>query len=64
MCVLSSIKRASGLKYFNIWVRNHLFKKHVTSEGIVSHNVLYHQQLSIALNQYVFMLTIILSNYQ
>ena len=33
---------SSGLASFIIWVRNYLFlKKYVTSEGAVSHNVLY-----------------------
>ena len=36
-------------KSFDIWVRNYLFlKNHVTSEGAVSNDVLYYQQLSIA----------------
>ena len=34
-------------KLFIIWVRNYL-KNYITSEGAVSHNVLYYQQLSIA----------------
>ena len=39
-------------------------KNYVTSEGAVSHKVLYNQQLSIARFQLIFvMLTIILSNY-
>ena len=43
------------LKYFIIWVRNYLFlKNYVTSEGAVSHNVLYYQQLSIARYQVRF----------
>ena len=43
------------LKSFNIWVRNYLFlKNYVTSEGAVSHNVLYYQQLSIARYQVSF----------
>ena len=47
-------------------MENHFFLKYyVTSEGAVSHNVLYYQQLSIACYKViVFMLTIILSNYQ
>ena len=49
----------------NIIVRNYFFlKNYVTLEGAVSHNVLYYQQLSIDRYQVVFMLTIILSNYQ
>ena len=40
-------KKASVLKLFNIWVRNYLIVKNcVTSEGAVSHNILYYQQLS------------------
>ena len=47
--------KASGLKSFIIWVRNYLFlKNYVTSEGAVSHNVLYYQQLSIARYQVSF----------
>ena len=43
------------LKSFIIWVRNYLFlKNYVTSEGAVSHNVLYYQQLSIARYQVSF----------
>ena len=43
------VQKASGLKYFSIWVRNyHFLKNYVTSEGSVTHNVLYYQQLSIA----------------
>ena len=30
------------------WVRNYFFLKNYVSEGAVSHNVLYFQQLSIA----------------
>ena len=48
-------------------MENYLFlKNYVTSEGAVSHNVLNHQQLSIACYQVSFyaMTTIILSNYQ
>ena len=38
-----------------IWLRNYLFlKKYVTSEGVVSHNVLGYQQLSVAHNQVSF----------
>ena len=48
-------KKALGLKSFNIWVRNYLFlKNYVTSEGAVSHNVLYYQQLSIPCYQVSF----------
>ncbi len=37
------------MKYFIILVRSYLFlKNYVTSEGVVSHNVLYYQQLSVA----------------
>ena len=52
--------------YFIIWMRNYIFlKNYVTSEGAVSYNVWYYQQLSIARYQVlVFMLTIMLSNYQ
>ena len=40
---------------FNILVRNYFFlKNYVTSEGAVSHNVLYYQQLSIARYQVSF----------
>ena len=51
--------------YF-ILVRNYFsLKNYVTSEGAISHNVLYYQQLSIALYQVkFFMITIIFSNYQ
>ena len=56
---------------FQIWgleikfVENYFFlENYVTSEGAVSHNVLYHQQLSIACNQVSFMPNIIFSNYQ
>ena len=44
-------QKFAGLKYFYlfIWVRNYLFlNNYVTSEGAVSYNVLYYQQLSIA----------------
>ena len=45
-----------GLKFnSNILVRNYFFlKNYVTSEGAVSHNVLYHQQLSFAQYQVSF----------
>ena len=62
-CVLSDAK-ASGLKYSITWVRNYLFlNNYDTSEGADSRKVLHYQQLSIDCYQ-VFMLTIILSNYQ
>ena len=49
----------------NILVRNNFFLENdVTSEGAVSHNVLYYQHLSIARYQVSFMLIIILSNYK
>ena len=45
-----SLRKASRLKSFadaNISVRNHFFLKNfVTSEGAVSHDVLFYQQLS------------------
>ena len=42
-------KKASGLKYFFIWVRNYLFlKNYITSEGAVSHIVVNFQKLSAA----------------
>ena len=49
-----------------ILVRNYIFlKSRVTSEGAVSHNVLYYQQLSPLLgNKQICMLTIIFSYYQ
>ena len=44
-----AFKKASDLKSFDIWVKNYLFlKSYNTSEGAVSHNVLYYRQLSIA----------------
>ena len=47
--------KMSGPKYFNVWVRNNLFpKNYVTSEGAVSHNVLYYQHLFIARYQVSF----------
>ena len=46
MCFQMPKKR---LQAFNVWVRNYVFLKNcVTSDGVVSHNVLYYQQLSIA----------------
>ena len=54
-------KLHSGQKSFsdsNILLRNDLFlKNYVTSEGVVSHNVLYYQQLSIAYSQISFYVT-------
>ena len=41
-CAFRFIKRASGLKYFNICVKLPPSQKLRTSEGAVSHNVLYH----------------------
>ena len=39
----------------NILVENYFFlKKYITSEGAVSHNVLYYQQLSVARYQVSF----------
>ena len=63
---LNSIPLNWGLEFkSNILVRNYFFLKNVTSEGAVSHNVLYYQQLSIAHYQVsFFMLIIILSSYQ
>ena len=52
---------------FIILVRNYLFLKiYASSEGVVSHNVLYYQQLSIARYQVSFYAihVIILSHYQ
>ena len=50
------IRRKKGLKLnSDILVRNYFFlKNYVTSEGAVSHNVLYYQQLSIARYQVSF----------
>ena len=49
----------------NILVEYYFFlKNYVTSEGVVSHNDLYYQQLSIARYQVSFYATVILSNYQ
>ena len=47
-------------------MRNYLFLKiYATSEGVVSHNVLYYQQLSAMLvTKSVFKLVFVLSNYQ
>ena len=47
------------------FVDNYFFlKNYVTSEGAVSHNVLYHQPLPITVTKKGFMPIIILSNYQ
>ena len=49
----------------NILVENYFLRKNnVTSEGAVSQNVLYYQQLSIARYQVSFDASIILSNNQ
>ena len=46
-------------------VRNYFFFNYVTTEGAISHNVLYQQQLSIARYKVIVcMLTITLRNYQ
>ena len=46
------------MKFLNIWVRNYLFLKYyVTSKGVVSHSILYYEQLSIARYQVSVMLT-------
>ena len=56
---------------FLIWgleikfVENYFFLENCgTSEGAVSHNVLYHRPLTITRTEKGFMLKIILSNYQ
>ena len=42
-------------KFSNIFLKNYFFLKNiVASEGVVSHNVLYYQQLSIACQQVSF----------
>ena len=66
VCFNMPQQKASGLKSSIIWVRNYLFlKAYAASEGAVTHNVLYHQQLSIAYYyQISFYVTIILGNYQ
>ena len=47
VCAFRCLKRLQ--MYFKIWVRNYLlFKSYLTSEGAVSHNVLYFQQPSFA----------------
>ena len=49
----------------NILVENYFFlENYVTSEGVVSHNVLNYQQLPIACYQVSFYATISLSNNQ
>ena len=49
VCFQMPIKGFRVWSLLNIWVRNYLFlKNYITSEGAVSHNVLYYQQLSIA----------------
>ena len=49
------VKRLHAWSLFNIWVRIYLFlKNYVTSEVVVSHNVLYYQQLSNAPYQVSF----------
>ena len=56
---------------FEIWglkiklVENYFFvENYVTSEGAVSHSVLYYQELPLLVTKWGFMLIIILSNYQ
>ena len=62
VCFQMSNKRLQ-LKSVTIGVRTYLFvKNYVASEGAVSHNVLYYQQLSIAHYQVSFYAKIILSN--
>ena len=48
------LKRASGLKSFNIWVRNYLFLKTIHYFRGSCFNVLYYHQLSIACYQVNF----------
>ena len=49
----------------NILVENYFFlENYVVSEGAVSHNVLYYQQLSIACYQVSFYANDYMSNYQ
>ena len=51
------------LKVFNIWVRNYpVLKNYNTSEGFVSHNVLYYHKLPYGC--FRVKLTFVLSNYQ
>ena len=58
-CLNSKPQLRSGIQLF--LVSKYFFLKHyITSEGAVSHNVLYYQQLSIAC--YQVMQTIILNN--
>ena len=58
-----ALKGNQACSLLSIWVRNILFlKNYVTSEGAVSHIVLYYQPL--ASYQVSFCWTIILSNYQ
>ena len=48
-----------------VFLRFKYFSKNVPlSDGAVSHNVLYNQQLSVARYQIIFYADIILSNYQ
>ena len=49
LCGFRCILKTSGLMSSNNWMIQYLFfKNYVTSDGAVSHNVLYYQQLSIA----------------
>ena len=58
-------KRLQARSFLVIWVRNYLFlKRYNTSEGALSHNVLYHQQLTIAYHQVGFYAKNYLSNYR
>ena len=62
---VSHVWKAPGPKSLNVWVTIYLcLKNYVTSEGAISHNVLYYQQLSIARYEVSLILAIILSNYQ
>ena len=55
VCFQMHNKKASGLMYCIFRGRNYLFHKNcVNSEGAVSHNVLYYQQLSIVRYQVGF----------
>ena len=55
VCFQIGIKKTSSYKSFIILVRNYLyFKLYATSEWVVSHNVLYYQQLSNAQYQVSF----------
>ena len=50
-CVLSY----AWFRYLKFQIENYFFlENYVTSEGVVSHNVLYYQRLSIARNQVTF----------